>query len=138
MIDEDAGDPAISGAAETADTDEKVGYGKPPKKNRFKKGQIANANGRPKKEEPNLYDFLSNLWDEQLHTKDGTAIHNDEAFLQSVLAKALRGHSPSFWRFVELADRAKLFVNRSPKTHGILYVPFDDLQNAHFPWLKDP
>lgn len=41
------------------DDDDEVGYGKPPVKNQFKKGQSGNPNGRPKKKDKSYFDKFS-------------------------------------------------------------------------------
>jgi hypothetical protein len=46
--------PAAMGPRIMASDKDEVGYGKPPKRHRFKKGQSGNPAGRPRKEKPNL------------------------------------------------------------------------------------
>ena len=72
---------------------ESVGYGKPPKHTRFKKGQSGNPKGRPKKSRSR-----ANLMDEELDQsitvkegKNTVTMTKREAVLKQVVNKAVKG-----------------------------------------------
>lgn len=73
--------------------DHEVGYGKPPKKNQFKKGQSGNPKGRPKKTRN-----LSTLMEEELNVKitvkEGSktvTMSKHAAIVKQLVNKALKG-----------------------------------------------
>lgn len=70
-----------------------VGYGKPPKKNQFKKGQSGNPNGRPRKSRSR-----STLMEEELNlqitVKEGNQtimMRKSEAVIKQLVNKAIKG-----------------------------------------------
>ena len=116
---------------------DEVGYKTPPKRTRFPKGMTGNAKGRPKKVEPNLFDFTKSLFGERITTRDGTSVHSDDAFIQTVLKKALSGHSPSFAKFIELADKAGLFKKPLEASGGVQFVPIEALMTSRVTMKSD-
>ena len=95
-------------------SDTPVGYGHPPVKNRFKKGQSGNPKGRP----PRIH---RTLLPDQL-TRDVVAlaqspvkikakgvvteVSTHEAVLIKLRLKALEGHGPSIREFLKRSDKA--------------------------------
>ncbi|SHK17734.1 hypothetical protein SAMN05444000_1212 [Shimia gijangensis] len=85
--------------------DFEVGYGKPPKKTRFKKGQSGNAKGRPKGSRN-----FGTIVDEALNGKvtvneNGKAskIASSQALVLRLLEKALRGEDRALTQMIGLA-----------------------------------
>jgi hypothetical protein len=73
--------------------EEKVGYGKPPTKTRFKPGQSGNPNGRPKAS-VNLKTDLRSELSEKIHIREGERslkVSKQRAMLKALVAKALKG-----------------------------------------------
>ena len=70
-------------------SDDEVGYGKPPKKFQFKKGQSGNPRGRPKKKQA-MPDVLNGLMAETM-TLNGKTVTMLEAFLISLRNDAIKG-----------------------------------------------
>ncbi|WP_133794605.1 DUF5681 domain-containing protein [Prosthecobacter fusiformis] len=70
-------------------SDEEVGYGKPPKKFQFKKGQSGNPLGRPKKRKKNT-EILNEMLDEKISVS-GRLITKREALFISILNDAIKG-----------------------------------------------
>ena len=70
--------------------DYEVGYGKPPKKHRFKPGQSGNKRGRPKGSK-NLDNIYKELFDTKLPNKEtGKKMPVSKALVQKLLVKALQ------------------------------------------------
>ncbi|MBN9597946.1 MAG: hypothetical protein J0G36_21665 [Afipia sp.] len=73
--------------------EEKVGYGKPPTKTRFKPGQSGNPRGRPKSS-VNLKTDLRSELSERIHIREGERslkVSKQRAMLKALVAKALKG-----------------------------------------------
>jgi Family of unknown function (DUF5681) len=84
-----------SGAASA--TNYEVGYGKPPKKHRFKRGQSGNRKGRPKGAK-NTGTLLRELLDRKIEVRSGGAprkISVREAILTRFAEAALKGDTKS-------------------------------------------
>lgn len=101
----------------------KVGYRKPPRESRFKKGESGNPRGRPRKQERSFLprqlrnDVLA-IADKQivLNTRGGRKkMPAAEALLEVVLARAMTGHMPSV-RFL----------------HGLIEMAVRDHAAAHY------
>jgi DNA phosphorothioation-dependent restriction protein DptG len=89
------------------DDDYKVGYGKPPLRSRFKKGQSGNPKGRQKK-----IPDLSELIGEELESTRYVEIDNKRVKLtvkrllvKQFIHQALKGHSKALFPALEAADR---------------------------------
>lgn len=73
--------------------EEKIGYGKPPAKTRFKAGQSGNPNGRPKGS-VNLKTDLRSELSEKIRIREGERslkVSKQRAMLKALVAKALKG-----------------------------------------------
>ena len=73
--------------------DDEVGYKKPPRHSRFKKGRSGNPKGRPKGKK-NLATHLDRILNERIRIKEGDKVFKitkAEAMLKSLVQKALKG-----------------------------------------------
>ena len=71
------------------DNDYEVGYRKPPKGSRFKKGQSGNPLGRPKRKQSNS-ELLNAMLDEKIQVK-GKTMTVREAVFRSLVFDAIKG-----------------------------------------------
>ena len=75
-----------------------VGYGRPPKHTRFKKGRSGNPKGRPKSTKSLLNDLSEEL-QEQVIVREGPnemRITKQRAMVKSMTAKAIKGEPRAF------------------------------------------
>jgi hypothetical protein len=80
-----------------ADTDDKVGYGRPPKHSRFQPGQSGNPRGRPGGTK-NLATDLREELAERIPIREGDRslqVSKQRALLKAMMAKALKGDARS-------------------------------------------
>jgi hypothetical protein len=78
-------------------TSYKVGYARPPRENRFKKGQSGNPNGRPRGK-PNLKATIDEVLSRKINLRDGDdirAVSVVEGVILGTLMRAVKGHAPS-------------------------------------------
>ena len=71
------------------DEDYDVGYGKPPKKSQFKKGQTGNPKGRPKKKKSRK-ELFDEAWNDEI-TVNGKKMTRSEAFVISLVTDGIKG-----------------------------------------------
>lgn len=85
--------------------DDEIGYGKPPKKHRFKKGQSGNPRGRPKGSRNLLTDVREVLNLRVSVRKDGAAtkMSTQRAVLHRLGEKALKGDQRAIEKVIDLA-----------------------------------
>ena len=74
--------------------DYEVGYGKPPKQARFKKGESGNPKGRPKGAR-NIKTDIKEVLEEQVQVSEGGKVHHvskQQAILKRTVEQALNGN----------------------------------------------
>lgn len=71
-----------------------VGYGKPPEKNRFKKGSSGNPKGRPKGARNLATDLAAELEEKVTIREDGKPrrVSKQRAWIKALMAKSLQGN----------------------------------------------
>lgn len=87
--------------------DYEVGYGKPPKKNQFKKGQSGNPAGRPKKS-TDIGQLILDEMSQLIEVNDGTKkrkITMKEAIFRDLRNKALKGDFKAANTLLKTLDR---------------------------------
>jgi len=77
--------------AQTEDSNnhEEVGFGKPPKHSRFKKGQSGNPKGRPKKSK-SYKDHFEDAWQTKVNV-NGKTMTKMELFIQQLVNDGIKG-----------------------------------------------
>ncbi len=91
----------------TTDDDDAGGYGRPPKRTRFRKGQSGNPRGRPRGTK-NLKTDLQEELLEKIQVRDSKGIQRitkQKALVKSMIAKAIKGDPRSASIMMELALR---------------------------------
>ena len=88
------------------DDDEKVGYGKPPRRTRFKPGRSGNPKGRPKGSNNLRTDVRKSLkMPVTIADADGRRkVSTQEALILRLREQALKGDSKARDRFIKLAE----------------------------------
>lgn len=84
-----------------------VGYGRPPKESRFKKGQSGNPKGRPKGS-PNKGSIVRNIMDRKVTVRENgkkRRITVFEALVEKMVAKALNGSMNDQIKLVQLVEK---------------------------------
>lgn len=105
--------------------DYEVGYRKPPKANRFKKGQSGNAKGRPPKPKvdrsrDSLADILERAGNREIEV-NGETMTLREVEILSIQTKAAKGDISAARHLASLRREAGL--NKEPSRCGVLVVP---------------
>jgi len=102
----DSSDPNIHPSKPQSDpSDDKVGYGKPPRHGQFPKGKSGNPTGRPKAP---IGISIKDILDGDQRGKNGEVISKREAIVIRMLNDALAGNQKAFGRFVKLLDLSGL------------------------------
>lgn len=79
----------IMKATAPSEDDDEVGYGKPPKKNQFKKGKSGNPKGRPKKKKSRT-ELFDEVWHDDI-TVNGKKMTRVQAFVVSLVTDGIKG-----------------------------------------------
>jgi hypothetical protein len=112
-----------------------VGYGRPPKEHRFKKGQSGNPNGRPKKKAADpgrnsLREVLKRAG-EQTVTINGEDITLFEVEVRALQHKAAKGDVAASRHLAKLRAEAGMLKGPVPGT-GVLVVPAAPASDAEW------
>src|SRR5580704_3397675 len=103
---------APAGGGEAAAPGKKVGYGRPPRHTRFKKGQSGNPKGRPPGS-ANAKTIVSRAISEKVTIREGDkarAMTKLEGMLQAHLVKAIKGDARSASLVINLVTRLGLLA----------------------------
>jgi hypothetical protein len=114
---------AATGSGEPAAVDNnKVGYRRPPRRTRFKKGQSGNPNGRPQGR-ANAKTIVARAINEKVTVREGEterAMTKLEGMLQAHLVKAIKGDARSASLVINLVTRLGLLAKTENKTFTAL------------------
>jgi hypothetical protein len=104
----------------------RIGYGNPPKRTQFKKGQSGNPRGRPKGGRNLATDLAAELGEHVTVREDGRPrrMSKQRALIKSLMAKALQGDVRAVTAFLALYARV---ITETPEDHGDA-IEQDELQ----------
>jgi hypothetical protein len=97
-----------------------VGFKKPPKHSKFKKGQSGNPKGRPKGSK-SLKEVIDKAFWRLVQMKAGEIVSKVpalEASVNAIMAKAMHGDVKAFQCVVKLWDKAQELPSTSSTQHG--------------------
>ena len=116
---------------DSKDDDYKTGYGKPPTKSRWKKGQSGNPNGRPKISKDAKVD-IGAILSKPINVKANSGRTSKkqmlplEAMYRSMAKKAIGGDVTSIKSFIQLCIEHDLVAPPSTDLgYGVIIVPKD-------------
>jgi hypothetical protein len=110
--------PAPAGGEQRATDEYKVGYGRPPRHSRFKKGRSGNPHGRPQGR-ANAKTIVARAIHEKVTVREGDKARDMtklEAMLQGHLVKAIKGDARSASLVINLVSRLGLLAETEDKT----------------------
>jgi Family of unknown function (DUF5681) len=104
---------------------ETVGYKRPPAKSQFKPGTSGNPRGRPKRKVDMSAALNKAFNDKIVVTGLGKTLTGMEAFVQSIVDRALQGDSKAIPGLLRLFAKAKLFhpVPDPTRLTGVVVMP---------------
>ncbi|MEN0653996.1 MULTISPECIES: DUF5681 domain-containing protein [Hyphobacterium] len=101
--------------SDSSEDDYEVGYGKPPKSTRFKKGQSGNPRGRPKKLASTVAGQVSRLMREQYSARvngEVVSMTGEEMIARRLMEKALKGDPKAFEKVHQLTNQHQAEIER--------------------------
>jgi len=104
--------------SDNSEDDYEVGYRKPPKSTRFKKGQSGNPRGRPKKLASTVAGQVARLMGEQYSARvsgEVVSMTGEEMIARRLMEKALKGDAKAFEKVHQLANQHQADVERIAK-----------------------
>ncbi|MFP5328548.1 MAG: DUF5681 domain-containing protein [Alphaproteobacteria bacterium] len=108
-------------------SDYEVGYKKPPKKHRFKKGQSGNPNGRPRKTPPQPRDdspaAVLKRADERTIPVNGSEYTPFALEVMALQAKAAKGDVAASRQLTRIRKELGLLTSAPIQVGGVLVVP---------------
>lgn len=120
------------------DDDYKVGFGKPPKHTRFKKGESGNPKGRPKKKNT-VSIVMENVADEEITIREGNKIRRLtklEVLIQQHFNDAMKGKSTACKNILSMLndhDQRKQIEGKRLEECGVLLIEPPPSKEA---WIK--
>ena len=104
---------------------ETIGHKRPPTKTQFKPGKSGNPRGRPKRSIDMSSALNKAFNDKVVVTGLGKSLTGMEAFVQSILHRALQGESKAISELMRLLAKAKLFkpVPDPTRLTGVVVMP---------------
>lgn len=117
----------MSKGADKPESDYEVGYGKPPKETRFKKGQSGNPKGRPKGS-VSLASRLEKALNEMVEVRDGDRVRKmtkAEIMIQSLIARSMKGDQRAVSTLLRLMKETGQTrpPEEEPRTGGTVMFP---------------
>ena len=113
-----------SANSDSENSDEKVGYGNPPKKHQFKKGQSGNPRGSKKHEEiDDIRIVMENVLAELVQLTGGGKLRTlslEEAIMEAELRNALSGDPKAIEALFKRAQKCGLFSKAKSKRGPII------------------
>ncbi len=92
-----------------------VGYGKPPKRTRFRKGRSGNPKGRPKRTRTHMAEFEAELR-EKVMVREGDRrklVTKIRATFKSLIAQAMKGNMKAVNALLDLIEQLELRHERA-------------------------
>jgi hypothetical protein len=114
--------------------DYKVGYRRPPKHTRFKKGQSGNPRGRPRKAAPPVEDVFRKVMATPVKLSDGRRVSVIEAALRKLVKDALSGDRQALKVLLRELRNSKLLDPDYSRVPGVLVMP--DLPTNIEEWMR--
>jgi hypothetical protein len=102
-----------------------VGYGKPPKATRFRKGQSGNPKGRPRNEPPDLFAILNQLLGQSIVVREGDRtrrISRAQALLLGLVNEGLKQKPGAVKLLLKLVLQGRP-TSGPPPSSGVLATP---------------